>query len=185
MSNPVHMAITRRVRKDRAGDFERELVAFASESLKDPHSRGVHLIYPTPGAEFLEYGILRSFESPEARDQFYGSDFYKNWSSSIQHLVEGEMKARELSGLEAWFRGGPGGAPPRWKMAILTWIAVWPVSMGVPKIIVPLIGGSIPHVLRSGVVAAGIVTVLTWVAMPLLVKLAHRWIHPSAAGPKH
>ena len=179
MSNSVHMAITRRVRKDRAGEFERELVAFASASLADPRSRGVHLIYPTPDAEVPEYGILRSFESEAARDAFYSSDFYRNWTSKIEHLVEGDPVSRELSGLEAWFRGGPGGPPPRWKMAILTWVAVWPVSMGVPKIIVPLIGDSLPHVLRSGVVAAGIVSVLTWVAMPLLVKVARPWIHPK------
>lgn len=181
MSNPVHMAITRRVRKDRVGEFERELISFASASLADPHSRGVHLLYPTPDAETPEYGILRSFESAEARDAFYRSDFYRHWAERIEHLVEGAPVARELNGLEAWFRG-PGMPPPRWKMAILTWIAVWPVSMLVPKIIVPLIGDRLPHVLRSGVVAAGIVAVLTWLAMPLLVKIAHRWIHPSSPG---
>lgn len=180
MSNPVHMAITRRVRKDRVGEFERELLAFASESLTDPHSRGVHLLYPTPGTDIPEYGILRSFENAVARDNFYRSDFYLNWTTKIEPLVEGTVETRELSGLEAWFRGGPGGPPPRWKMAVLTWMAVWPVSMGVPRILVPLIGESIPHVLRAGVVAAGIVAVLTWVAMPLLVRIAHRWIHPSS-----
>lgn len=184
MSTPVHMAITRRVRKDRAGEFERELIAFASESLKDPHSRGVHLLYPTPDAEVPEYGILRSFESTEARDLFYASDFYRNWVAKVGHLVEGDPESRELTGLEAWFREGSGKAPPRWKMALLTWVAVWPVSMGVPKVIVPLIGDALPHFLRSGVVAAGIVTVLTWVAMPLLVKVARPWIHPAPRGGK-
>jgi uncharacterized protein len=68
--------------------------------------------------------------------------------------------------------------PPRWKMALLTWIAVWPVSMLVPAILMPLLGPNFPQVLTAGLIAAGIVVILTWVAMPLLVKVAHRWLHP-------
>ena len=46
----------------------------------------------------------------------------------IKPLVEGEPVFRELNGLEAWFRA-PHNPLPRWKMAFLTWVAVWPVSM--------------------------------------------------------
>ena len=64
-------------------------------------------------------------------------------------------------------------------MAVLTWIAVWPVSMAVPAALYPLIGQSVPNVIFAGVVAAGIVVVLTWAAMPLLVKLTKGWLHPT------
>jgi uncharacterized protein len=67
--------------------------------------------------------------------------------------------------------------PPRWKMAVLTWIAVWAVSMLVPTILVPLLGPDSPKVLSAGLISAGIVVILTWVAMPLLVKVAHPWLH--------
>jgi nicotinamidase-related amidase len=60
----------------------------------------------------------------------------------------------------------------------LTWIAVWPVSMLVPAILTPLFGPHFPQVLGAGIVAAGIVVILTWVAMPLLVKVAHPWLYP-------
>jgi antibiotic biosynthesis monooxygenase (ABM) superfamily enzyme len=50
--------------------------------------------------------------------------------------------------------------PPRLKMALLTWIAVWPVSMLVPAILMPLLGPNSPQVLTAGLIAAGIVVIL-------------------------
>jgi antibiotic biosynthesis monooxygenase (ABM) superfamily enzyme len=94
-------------------------------------------------------------------------------------MVEGEPIYRKLDGLEAWFREPKAAMPPRWKMALLTWIAVWPVSMAVPALIVPWWPASIPTVFLAGLGAALIVVVLTWVAMPFLVKVARPWLHPA------
>lgn len=169
----IHVAITRRVRADRVADFERALAAFAARSLAEPGARGVHFLRPPPDSDGREYGILRSFASEADRDAFYETALFKAWTAEIAPMVEGEPTYRELSGLEAWFRGAP---LPRWKMAVLTWVAVWPVSMVVPAAIVPLAAG-LPRPLVSGLVAAGIVVVLTWGAMPLLVKAAAPWLH--------
>jgi len=63
-------------------------------------------------------------------------------------------------------------------MAVLTWLAVWPVSMAVRAVLHPFLGTTVPSVMFAGVVAGGIVVVLTWGAMPVLVKVAHRWLQP-------
>ena len=103
---------------------------------------------------------------------------FKAWEERIKPLTEGTPEYRELTGLEAWFRS-PHSPPPRWKMALLTWIAVWPVNMAVPAALKPLIGQTVPKVIFAGAVAGGIVLVLTWVAMPLFVKLTKGWLHPK------
>jgi uncharacterized protein len=185
MGEPIHIAITRRVRKERVGDFERALADFASRSLAEPGTRGVHCLHPPPGSGSREYGIMRSFASAEDRQAFYESSIYKDWLAQIEPMVEGEASYRELSGLEAWFRDPNGSQPPVWRMALLTWIAVWPVSMLVPAVIMPMLGPSFSPTLAAGIVAAGIVVVLTWVAMPLLVKAAHPWLHSSTHQSKH
>jgi antibiotic biosynthesis monooxygenase (ABM) superfamily enzyme len=61
-------------------------------------------------------------------------------------------------------------------MALLTWLAVWPVSLIVPAALLPLLGARLPDFLFAGCVAAGIVVILTWGAMPLLVRLARPWL---------
>jgi antibiotic biosynthesis monooxygenase (ABM) superfamily enzyme len=177
MSEPVHIAVTRRVRKDRIREFEHALAEFASRSLAQPGARGVHCLHPPPGS--TEYGIMRSFASVEDRDAFYASTTYREWLDLIEPMVEGEPSYRDLTGLEAWFRDPKGARPPIWKMALLTWVAVWPVSMAVPKAIIPFLGPNFPAVLTGGIVSAGIVVVLTWFAMPLLIKLTHPWLMPQ------
>jgi antibiotic biosynthesis monooxygenase (ABM) superfamily enzyme len=177
VSDPIHLAITRRVRKEHARDFEAALAEFASRSLAGAGARGVQLLYPPSGSDTCEYGILRSFASAAERDAFYDSALFKEWLARIEPMIEGTPTYRELNGLEAWFREPHAAMPPRWKMAVLTWIAVWPVSMAMPAMLAPVLAGTIPGFLFAGIVAAGIVLVLTWIAMPLLVKLARPWLH--------
>jgi antibiotic biosynthesis monooxygenase (ABM) superfamily enzyme len=55
-------------------------------------------------------------------------------------------------------------------MAVITVLGVWPVSILVSSALAPLIGG-LPPVLQALVVSFGIVCLLTWIVMPLLVKL--------------
>lgn len=182
MSGTIHVAITRRVRKEHAPAFERALSDFARRSLNVHGAVGVHLLLPPPGAESLEYGILRSFASAEDREAFYKTDLYRDFVAQIGPMVDGEPIYRELKGLEAWFPHPQAASPPRWKMALLTWLAVWPVSMLVPALLSPLLGPNFPRVLAGGVISAGIVVTLTWVAMPLLVKLARKWLQPAPKG---
>jgi antibiotic biosynthesis monooxygenase (ABM) superfamily enzyme len=178
MDSPIHIAITRRVRKDCVGDYERALGEFARRSLLEHGARGVHYIFPPPGSDSTEYGVLRTFASAEDRDAFYKSPLYKEWVAQIAPWVVGESKCRELRGLEAWFREPSLPMPPDWKMALLTWVAVWPVSIFVPAVLNPLLGPKFNFYIGAGIIAAGIVVILTWVAMPLLVKITHRWLYP-------
>jgi antibiotic biosynthesis monooxygenase (ABM) superfamily enzyme len=178
MDEPIHIAITLRVRKTHVAEFERALADFASRSLAETGARGMHCLYPPPGSASTEYGIMRSFASAADRDAFYRTALFKDWLARVEPMVEGRSTRRQLNGLEAWFRDPKEPMPPRWKMALLTWIAVWLVSMLMRGILAPLLGPNVPQVLEAGLVSASIVVMLTWVAMPFLVKIAHPWLHP-------
>jgi uncharacterized protein len=60
-------------------------------------------------------------------------------------------------------------------MALVTVVGVWPASMLVPWVLNPLIRG-LPSALQALLGAIGIVILLTWVIMPLLVKILKRWL---------
>ena len=183
MDEPIHIAIMLRVRKSRVVEFQRALADFAHRSLAEPGATGVQTLYPPPGSASTDYGILRSFASASEREAFYGSPLFKNWLAEIEPMVEGKSSPRQLSGLEAWFRDGQEPMPPRWKMALLTWPAVWLVRMLVRAIVAPALGPVLPQILESGVVTAGVVTILTWVAMPLVVRMARPWLRPKNTQP--
>ena len=61
MDEPIHIAITVRVRKPQVAEFERALTDYARQSLAEPGARGVHFLYPPPGSASTEYGLMRSF----------------------------------------------------------------------------------------------------------------------------
>jgi len=179
----IHVAITRRVRPGHESAFERELRRFMHEAEQRPETLGAYMLRPVDGGG--TYGIVRSFVDRDAEAAFYASGLYRAWSEAVREHVEGEPEKRDLHGLEAFFRGGaPAAPPPRWKMAILTWLAVNPAvyvcSRGVPGL---LEGRGVPGPLLFLLVNAGVVTLLTWVLMPVGVRLAHGWLQPT--GRRH
>lgn len=175
---PVHYAITVRVRDGKEAEFAELLAGFAQRSLGYPGSTGVHLIQPVPGTDCREFGILRSFASEHHRRAFYESDMYQQYKAQTAHLVEGEPIFRELNGLEAFFQSGGQRPPRRWKMAVVTYMAVVPSLIVWSTILTPYLS-ECHWVVRILVVNAAIVATLAWGMMPVLTKLFHKWLHRS------
>ncbi|HEX4342364.1 MAG TPA: antibiotic biosynthesis monooxygenase, partial [Verrucomicrobiae bacterium] len=171
------VAVTRRIKPGHETEFQAALRDFFQASFVRNGVNGASMLVPPPGSNSSEFGILRTFASEQERDAFYASPMFKAWEDRVRPLTEGEPTHRELTGLEAWFRYP--NPPPRWKMALLTFIAVWPVSIAVPAALRSLIGQSAPGFVFAGAVAAGIVVILTWIVMPLLVLIAKGWLHPK------
>ncbi len=174
---PIHVAITRKIKSGCEKAFEESLRRFFQVSLDHPGVLGVHLISPPPGSSSREYGILRTFATEHERDEFYGSKFFERWQQHVAQLTEGDRTYRELHGLEAWFRTT---APPaRWKMALVTWLGVWPTSLVVGTLLGARLSG-LPLLVSSGIIAAVIVVCLTWIVMPMLVRLFQAWLLGSS-----
>lgn len=178
---PITVSITRSVQAGREAEFEAALHEFVRRSLQTPGQGGVQILRPAPGSESREYGILRRFENAAARDAFYDSAVFHDWLTTVEPLVEGEPHYETLSGLETWFTL-PGKRaivpPPRWKMALVTLLGVYPASLLVPQVLHPL-NGAWPLLLKALLNAAGIVALLTWLIMPQLTRLLHRWLYPA------
>ncbi|HMO16212.1 MAG TPA: antibiotic biosynthesis monooxygenase [Pirellulaceae bacterium] len=173
----VHVAVTCHVKPGCEVKFENALREFARESLREPGTTGVHLIQPVPGSSGCEYGILRSFESEEAGRRFYDSEIFQQWQQRVSDFVIGAPIVRRLHGLEAFFRDSK-HAPPRWKIAIVTWLGVFPSvlfwSTTLTPFLVPL-----PQWLVLAIVNIFVVVTLAWAVMPLLTKIFSRWLHKS------
>jgi antibiotic biosynthesis monooxygenase (ABM) superfamily enzyme len=72
----------------------------------------------------------------------------------------------------------PPGAPPRYKLALVTWTGAY----GMITLIIWLLGPAIagwPLVLRTLVISVLMVTALTWVVLPALMRLFRPWLLSS------
>jgi antibiotic biosynthesis monooxygenase (ABM) superfamily enzyme len=73
-------------------------------------------------------------------------------------------------------------APPRYKIAALTWIGAY----GVITLILGLLGDAIaswPLLLRTLLVSVLMVAALTWVVIPTMTRLFGRWLKASPSRP--
>ena len=101
---------------------------------------------------------------------------FKAWEERARTLTEGDPVYRQLHGLEAWFRSP--NPPPRWKMAVATFLGVFPVAMILNLTLSPTIK-SWPFILRNAIFNACVVALLTWVVMPLVTRALHSRVHPE------
>lgn len=174
---PIYIAITRRVRPGCEAEFQRALLEFFQASFAEGGVLGVTMLTPPPGSNSREFGILRTFANEKERDLFYASPTYQAWEERARTLTEGEPEFRQLHGLEAWFRS-PANPPPRWKMAVATYLGVFPVALMLSLTLAPAIH-MWPFVLRTAAFNLCVVALLTWAVMPLITRVLHRWLQPK------
>ena len=175
-AQPIYVAITRRIKPDCEQEFQAALKEFFARSLAESGVDGAAMLVPPPGSASNEYGIIRSFASALERDAFYASPLYREWKKRVAPLTNGEPDARELHGLEAFFRQDRRPLPPAWKMAIATYIGVEIVT-----IFVAFTLGRVTHgwnfFIANPIQNICVVGLLTWAVMPRVTKALSRWLH--------
>lgn len=180
----ITVAVTRTVRPGSEAAFEVALHDFLQRSLKAEGQLGVHVLRPAPESGSREYGILRRFENEAALERFYASAPFLDYEATVAPLTDGPPRRERVSGLEAWFTspGRPIIPPPRWKMASITFLAVFPVSQVLSRALGPVIGAWPPWA-ASLAMSAAMVTALTWFAMPVLARLFRPWLQVKRGTP--
>lgn len=174
---PIHVAITRRAKPGCETELQQALREFFQTSFAQGGVLGATMIVPPPGSDSREFGILRTFADEKERDDFYKSSMFEAWRERVTPLTEGEPVYRQLHGLEAWFRSAH-GPPPRWKMAVATYLGVLPVVTILSLTLGPAISSW--HFLLSNIVFnLCVVALLTWIVMPLVTRALHSWLQPK------
>jgi len=164
----VTVVVTWHVRPGHEQEFDAWFREVSVAALKFPGHLGLNVVHHD--ARESEYVIVFRFDTDEHLKAWMNSDVRREYLKKAEQFREEQPKYHVERGLEYWFETDDAKAPARWKMAIVTVLGVWPVSILVSSALAPLIGG-LPPLLQALVVSVGIVSLLTWVVMPLLVKL--------------
>lgn len=99
---------------------------------------------------------------------------FQAWEERIKPLTEGVPEYRELTGLEAWFRNSH-KSPPRWKMAVATYLGVLPTVMCL-ALTLGTVTRAWNFVLNNAVFNGAVVILLTWIVMPFITRILRRWL---------
>jgi uncharacterized protein len=178
----VTAVISHLVKPGREQHYEQWLHDISSVAQQFAGHTGVSFIRPHDAA-FPEYVIILKFDCYRHLKAWIDSPIRQRWIDKAAHLVQQNQKVDILTGLETWFTL-PGKLiqrpPKRYKIAILTTLAVFGVAQLVAAIATPILIG-LPHLLRAFVSTGFTVFALTYVVMPRLTQLFYRWLYPKPA----
>jgi antibiotic biosynthesis monooxygenase (ABM) superfamily enzyme len=141
---------------------------------------GINVILP--GNNEREYVVIFRFDTYEHLRAWQESGIRGELLKKSESFREGGQSYQMKSGLEYWFAPSTSPmVPPQWKMAIVTVLGVWPVSMLVPWLLNPFIT-NLSQAVQALLIAVGIVIILTWAVMPVLVRILRPWLKTARKG---
>jgi uncharacterized protein len=179
-SGPVTTTVTRRVKPGHEPFYERFLEGIIAAARQYPGHLGVEVFRPENPATG-EYRVVYRFDTGEHLRAWLDSDERAAWLERAEPHVVGPMRTQVLTGLETWFTvpGRLGLPPPRpYKMALLTWLTIFPLITLVVVVLEPLLDG-LALVPRLAVTTAVTVPIMTWLVMPRVTRLLRRWLYPA------
>lgn len=172
-TGPFTVIVTWKIRQGREGEFAAWHHEVTEASVAFPGHMGVNVIRPSGrGQEFV---VIFRFDTYEHLRAWQESEVHRQVMAKAESFREREPLYRLESGLEFWFTPPGSTPPPRWKMALVTVLGVWPAGILASWLLNPLIG-PLPVVLKGFFMACVLVVLLTWVIMPMLVRLFRRWL---------
>lgn len=123
--------------------------------------------------------ILQRFASTADHEAWLASEDFARWKSAVTPLNSTLGGVKSYSGIAALFAAGQApDAPPRWKMAVVLFIAVFPLSLGLSHWFGKALA-STPPLIGALISSPIMVMLMTYVMVPILTKIFSRWLQPS------
>jgi uncharacterized protein len=172
---------SRRVKPGREADFEAWARGIVAAARQFPGHLGASVL-DAPGSR--EYHILFSFADRRSLRGWLDSEERRRWLARGGELLEADRGLQQLTGLETWFKL-PGSSvptmrpPPRWKMWLVSLVAVYPLVLTFQVLVVPRMA-RLPLPLRALLFPLVLLTLMTFVVMPVVTRVLRRWL-----GPQH
>ena len=179
---PVTVVISRRVKPGCEKAFEKFISGITAAAMTFEGHLGTNVFRPGSLGD-NQYRIIFKFDRASNLRIWEESECRRQWLARAESLRLEPARIRVITGLETWFTlPAPKGMlpPPRYKMATITLSALFPLIQLANITLVPLLELlPLPLVLRSLIVTAILVLLMTYVVMPRMTKLCSKWLYPK------
>jgi uncharacterized protein len=174
------VVITHRVCSDKHSEYESWLneispLCKASEGYLD-----WHIVRPISGLSETFTVIIR-FDTQANLKQWMNSSSRVSLIEKVTPLLVTGDDFFISSGLDFWFTpaGAKAKVPIRWKQYLVTWSAIYPLSLLVPFVLLPLLDflGIHDNRFLSGLLITGVIVfMMVYVVMPRYTNLIKKWL---------
>jgi len=178
---PVKIVLERRVHAGTISEFERWTKVFVETAAMFPGLQGSSVFNLSASCDYF---ILLAFTSRTDLERWQTAPQVVRLLAHADSISVAIDQNQVKTGLETWFTvpglPAPCAAPPRWKMAVVTWLAVLPQAFALAY----LIPRTLPLLVSIALSTAIPVTLLTWVVMPWLTRRLYAWLYEGPVSPR-
>lgn len=184
-ASAVTVLVSRRVKPGHETAFEHASEAMTAAARPFPGYLGGQLMHPDTQADDEDrnlYHTVFAFDTAEHLQTWQTSPERARHLQAIAPHTLGSTQLREVSGLGHWFttpKGAVHQPPPRWKVAVVTWLGIFPTVYMLFLMVAPLLDNW-PLLPRVMVLTLLVVVLMTWVVAP---RLTH-WLKPFLFAPR-
>lgn len=179
----VTVLITRRVKPGHEPAFEHASGDMTAAARAFPGYLGGQLVRPdvdSSSADAALYHVVFAFDTSEHLQGWQASPTRSLALAAIAPHIEGQT-LRQVSGLGHWFTAPTGpkqNPPPRWKVAVVTWMGICPTVYLLFLLLGELLAPW-PLLPRVMLLTALVVLTMTWLVAPQLTQLLKPWLYPA------
>jgi antibiotic biosynthesis monooxygenase (ABM) superfamily enzyme len=178
--NYVSIIVDREILPGKKDEFEEAMKGIINASKAFPGYLGTDIHAPQNPSDHL-YRVVFSFRKKAEFKVWEQSKERQYWVGIIDEIIKEPSKLQVISGLETWFalpRVTALVPPKRYKMAVVTWLAITPLLMLFNYLTTPIFGKLHP-MLRILASTPIIVILMTYLIMPNMAKWFAKWLYPT------
>ncbi|WP_296931692.1 antibiotic biosynthesis monooxygenase [uncultured Marinobacter sp.] len=177
---PLTVVVSRRVRKGQQEAFEALSSQMTERASRFPGYLGTAMFRPA-SPDDPEYRIVFKFRDRESLTDWEESEERGELLEQIESLLVQPSEREVTSGIVTWFTlpgQNPVQPPPKWKMTIVSWLALYPAVTLVFVIFGDLLA-QVPLLLRTMIVTIVVMGLMSYVLMPRMTKWFKFWLFPD------
>ena len=174
---PVTVIVSRRVKPEAVSAFETLSDEMSRRASQFDGYMGATLFRPV-SPDDPEYRMIFKFTDEASLAEWERSEERAEMLEKLEGLLISPTEREKVSGLVTWFSlpsQNPVKPPPRYKMTIVSWLALYPAA----TLIFWLFGPWLAHLhllLRTLVVTAVLMILMSYVLMPFMTKRFAFWL---------
>lgn len=176
VSKEVTVVVNLRIKPGCEKDYDKWLECFLVLERKVPGYLGTTAIMET-GTDSSTRHMIHRFRDKASLEAWEKSEELHKLTEEVNKYTNPYLQ--KATGLETWFTLPDLKAivpPPKWKMAIVSFIGAYCISLLASFILRPYLGSQ--PLLFNLFITIILVVGLTYFAMPLLSRLFRRWLYP-------
>ncbi|WP_288362265.1 antibiotic biosynthesis monooxygenase [uncultured Spongiibacter sp.] len=180
-SQALTVVISRRVKHGKEQEFEALSNEMTSRASHFPGYLGATMFRPA-SADDPEYRIVFKFSDPATLSHWEQSPRRLDLLQEIEQLLVTPSEREITEGIVTWFTlpgHNPVLPPPRYKMTLVSWLTLYPAVTAIFFLLGDWLA-TLPLPLRTLIVTATVMLLMSYVLMPRMTRWFSRWLYPKS-----